>query len=170
MMGRQMASNEPEGARGGPAEPPAGEPSFTDRLNRLFELRCQQDGHQHSPMEFAKLILKETGVKVSHTWIWRLQQGSITNPSKQSLQTLARFFGVRPAYFFDEQTAEQAGAQLELLAAMGDAGVARVAALSRGLSPETLSAVAALLRDARKAQRLDEPASPTSTASPEPES
>jgi hypothetical protein len=50
------------------------------------------------------------------------------------LAALARFSGVSPACFFDDDAAEVAGAQLCLPAAMRDASVRTVALRAAGLS------------------------------------
>src|ERR671931_2465325 len=98
-----MTGNEPERGHGDTPDPAAAGLTLTDRLNILFELRRQRDGRRYTPTDFARLILEETSVKVSHTWIQRLLDGDITNPGWESLQLLARFFQVSPAVFFGEQ-------------------------------------------------------------------
>jgi hypothetical protein len=162
-----MTGNESERGHGDTPDPAAAGLTLTDRLNILFELRRQRDGRRYTPTDFARLILDETGVKVSHTWIQRLLDGDITNPGWESLQLLARFFQVSPAVFFGEQATEGVDAQLQLLAAMADTGVRTVATLSYGLSSETLAAVAELLKKARRAEGLEGKAEPQPASSPE---
>ncbi|MEU3648671.1 helix-turn-helix domain-containing protein [Lentzea sp. NPDC034063] len=83
-----------------------------------------------------------------------LRSGKNTNPTKDTLQRLADFFGIPVAYFFDDQTTEQVTAQIGLAAAMRDAGVASAAARMIGLSPGSVDAVRALTEQLRKLEGL----------------
>lgn len=51
--------------------------------------------------------LKERGVTVSTTYIGHLRQGVATNPSARIVLALAEIFHVPPAFFHDEQLAQQ---------------------------------------------------------------
>ncbi|WP_394613205.1 helix-turn-helix domain-containing protein [Lentzea sp. JNUCC 0626] len=83
-----------------------------------------------------------------------LRSGKNTNPTKDTMQRLAEFFGVPVAYFFDDQTTEQVAAQIGLAAAMRDAGVASAAARMVGLSSGSVDAVRALTEQLRKLEGL----------------
>jgi hypothetical protein len=142
----------------GPDQPAVGQSltEFTKTVNMLFDLRSRRDGRKYTPTQWARLIRKETGVKVSHTWLARLFSGDITNPGKDSLELLARFHGVSPAVFFGQQAAQGTDAQWKLFAEMADSGVQSIAMLSYGVDDETREAVRVILRNARKAQGLDD--------------
>jgi hypothetical protein len=144
--------------------------TFVRRANRLFDLRCERDGHKYSPQEFADLIKAETGERVSHEWIRQIRTGRISNTTLASVEILAHFFGVKSAYFLvAEHDAERVEAQLRLLAEAQQAGIRSiaalgaispaslgVAALAEGVDVETLDAVRIILARARKAQGLDD--------------
>lgn len=61
-----------------------------------------------------------------------LRKGQRDNPTKKHLELLASFFGVSPAYFFDEAAAERIEQQLDLLAAFRDGEILRLAARAAG--------------------------------------
>lgn len=63
----------------------------------------------------------------SKTYVWQLRTGQRENPTKRHLEALATFFGVPPAYFFDEGVATRVDSQLALATALRDAGVRDVA-------------------------------------------
>lgn len=83
-----------------------------------------------------------------------LRSGKNVNPTKDTLQRLATFFGVPVAFFFDDQTAEQVTAQIGLAAALRDAGIARAAARMVGLSSASVEAVTMLAEQLRKIEGL----------------
>ncbi|WP_086661592.1 helix-turn-helix domain-containing protein [Lentzea kentuckyensis] len=84
-----------------------------------------------------------------------LRSGKNTNPTKDTLERLAEFFGIPVAYFFDDQTTEQVTAQIGLAAAMRDAGVASAATRMIGLSPGSVDAVRALTEQLRRLEGLE---------------
>ncbi len=74
----------------------------------------------------AALVEKVTGERIAHTTIWKICQGTNTNPGMRVIQALARTFGVPAAYFFGETSDEETGLiqeHVELLAMIRDAGV-----------------------------------------------
>src|SRR5208283_3075416 len=96
-------------------------------------------------------------------YLWQLRKGLRDNPTRNHLAALARFFGVSPAYFFDDDAAEVVDAQLSLLAAMRDASVRSVALRAAGLSVESLAAVQVVIDHARRLEGLEpdvDPAGP----------
>jgi transcriptional regulator with XRE-family HTH domain len=84
-----------------------------------------------------------------------LRTGKNTNPTKDTLERLARFFGVPVAFFFDDQTSDQIAAQIALAALVRDARIAHAAARMVGLSPDSLQAVTALTEQLRKIEGLE---------------
>lgn len=84
-----------------------------------------------------------------------LRSGKNLNPTKDTLERLAKFFGVPEAFFFDDQTAEQVTAQIGLAAVMRDAGIAHVASRMVGLSQGSLEAVISMTEQLRKLEGLD---------------
>jgi transcriptional regulator with XRE-family HTH domain len=81
-------------------------------------------------------------------------KGVRDNPTKRHLQALADFFDVPPSSFFDEDGARRVDSELELLAAMRDAGVRQVALRATGLSRTSLAAIASMIEHARQIEGL----------------
>src|SRR5947208_2004720 len=52
--------------------------------------------------EVADAVRAGGGPTISATYIWQLRKGIRDNPTKKHLEALAGFFGVPPAYFFDD--------------------------------------------------------------------
>ena len=70
------------------------------------------------------------------------------------IEALAGFFGVPPAYFFDDETAARVEAELDLLVAMKDAAVQKVALRAAGLSPRSLDSIAEVIERVRELEGL----------------
>ena len=144
--------------------------SLASKLDRLFAAVRPGGRGEYSYQEVADSIRSEGGPTISATYLWQLRKGLRDNPTRNHLAALAKFFGVSPAYFFDEDTAEVVDAQLSLLAAMRDASVRSVALRAAGLSVESLAAVQVVIDHARRLEGLEpdtEPdPGPTAESSP----
>ncbi len=130
-------------------------PSLASKLDRLFQAVRPGGRGEYSYQEVADAIRAEGGPTISATYLWQLRKGLRDNPTRNHLAALARFFGVSPAYFFDDDAAEVVDAQLTLLAAMRDASVRSVALRAAGLSVESLAAVQAVIDHARRLEGLE---------------
>lgn len=129
--------------------------SLAEKLDRLFRAVRPARRGEYSYQEIADAIRAEGGPTISATYLWQLRKGLRDNPTKNHLAALARFFGVSPAYFFDDDAAEVVDAQLSLLAAMRDASVRTVALRAAGLSVESLAAVQVVIDHARRLEGLE---------------
>jgi ESX-1-secreted protein regulator len=129
--------------------------SLASKLDRLFQAVRPGGRGEYSYQEVADSIRSEGGPTISATYLWQLRKGLRDNPTRNHLAALAKFFGVSPAYFFDEDTAEMVDAQLSLLAAMRDASVRTVALRAQGLSVESLAAVRVVIDHARRLEGLE---------------
>ena len=130
-------------------------PSLATKLDRLFQAVRPAGRSEYSYQEVADAIRGEGGPTISATYLWQLRKGLRDNPTRNHLAALARFFGVSPAYFFDDDAAEVVDAQLSLLAAMRDASVRSVALRAAGLSVESLAAVQVVIDHARRLEGLE---------------
>jgi transcriptional regulator with XRE-family HTH domain len=115
--------------------------SLADKLNRLFDaVHPAGRGTPYSNKEVAGAI-RASGGSISDVYIWQLRTGRRDNPTRDHLAALANFFGVSPAYFFDEHAARQADADLDTrgrLRRMRPEQVSlRSVLASQGLSPES---------------------------------
>ena len=130
-------------------------PTMADKLDRLFKT-VRPGGREYSYEEVATKI-RATGVMISHTYVWQLRKGHRDNPTIRHIEALARFFGVSPVYFLDDEAARQIDEQLELLAALSDKSVRQVALRVAGLSAPSLEAINGIIEHARRIDRLTEP-------------
>jgi ESX-1-secreted protein regulator len=134
-------------------KPPA-ERSLGDKLDHLFRTVLRDDGREHSNEEVAAAVGRDQGLSISASYIWYLRTGQRDNPTFKHLNALARFFGVPPSYFFDEETRAEVEAELALLSAMRDAGVRDVALRAAGLSAESLEAIREVIVRVRQLEGL----------------
>lgn len=89
---------------------------FADRLNQLFETVTPAEGREYSNEQVAAAITAG-GISISQSYIWQLRKGIKENPTLKHVQGLADFFGVPPAYFFDEAVTDRVGQRLTELKA-----------------------------------------------------
>jgi hypothetical protein len=73
------------------------------------------------------------------------------------LELLAEFFNVPVSYFFDDATAAKLSAELELVAALRDAGVRDVALRVAGLDDDARQAVMTMIDALHKVQGRPSP-------------
>ena len=155
---------EPGGASNSEAEAPLPIP-LSQKLDHLFRTVHPSERGEYTFEEVAEEIRARGGPTISATYIWQLRKGLRDNPTKKHLEALADFFGVPPAYFFDDAIARRVDAELELLAAMRDASVHRIALRAFDLSTESLATVAEVIERLRQLEGLsetvDEAAGPT---------
>jgi len=128
--------------------------TFADRLNQLFATVYPRGRGPHTLSEVANAINKEGGAKISVSYLSLLRNGQKANPSMATIEALARFFMVRPDYFFDTEYAAKMDEDLETLARLRDAGVQRLASRAFDLSPENQAAVETMVEALRNSQGL----------------
>ncbi len=128
--------------------------SLAWKLNRLFETIHPAGRDEYSPEEVARAINESGKGSISPAYIYMLRKGQRDNPTKRHLELLASFFGVTPAYFFDEEAARRIEQQLDLLAAFRDGEVRRLAARASGLSPASLTGILKMVDAARAIEGL----------------
>jgi transcriptional regulator with XRE-family HTH domain len=139
------------------AEPaPPGAWTLAARIDRLFATVHPRGRGEYSYGEVAAALRRRGGPTISGTYVWMLRRGLRDNPTQRHLEALAAFFGVPPAYFFDDAIARRVDAELELLAAMRDSSVHRIALRAFDLSPESLATVAEVIARLRHLEGLSE--------------
>jgi transcriptional regulator with XRE-family HTH domain len=137
---------------------PAERWTLADKIDRLFAtVRPRRASYTHE--EVATAIREAGGPTISATYLWQLRKGHRDNPTKRHLEALSDFFGVSPAYFFDDEAAERIDAELALLTAMRDASVRQIALRASGLSTESRQTIADMVERVRKLECLPEGAS-----------
>jgi transcriptional regulator with XRE-family HTH domain len=124
------------------------------KLDHLFRTVRPRTGGEYTFEDVAEAIREKGGPTISATYLWQLRKGVRDNPTKRHLEALAGFFGVPPAYFFDDDQASRIDAELALLSAMRDAPVRQIALRANGLSAESLGAIAEMIDRVRQLEGL----------------
>jgi len=127
--------------------------SLAERLNHVLAVTAPPGGKPLTTRELAQRVT-DAGHPVSHTYVARLLNGQADDPSLRCLQALAKVLGVPAGYFVDDDTAEQVGRDLELLAALRDGDVRVIALESRGLSPSSQETVLSVIKQVRRLEGL----------------
>ena len=138
------------------AENPGGS-TLAGKLNLLFETVQPAGRGPYTAREVADGI-RSHGGSISDVYIWQLRTGRRTNPTREHLQSLADFFDVDPAYFFDRRRAEEIERDPHALCAMRNLKVRAVATRLGTLPEDQLDAVGEILDrviEALQAQRGD---------------
>lgn len=130
--------------------------TFADKLNHLFAVVHPASRAEFSNVEVADAIT-DTGVTISPSYIWHLRRGDRDNPTLKHVEALAAFFKVDVTYFLDDAVTNRVDAELQVIAAMRDAGVRRIALRASGLSEGALTAIAGLVDNARSLEGLPDP-------------
>ncbi|MFI0982703.1 XRE family transcriptional regulator [Streptomyces sp. NPDC021093] len=123
-------------------------------MNRLVETVHPPDRGPYTNQEIAELLHERGGPTLSHVYLWQLRTGRRDNPTRWHLETLASFFGVPVAYFFDADTATKAGAEPDFVGQSRESGVQRVASRVAGLSPKGVELILATIEHIRKREGL----------------
>lgn len=129
------------------------------RLEALFA-RVTPLGRPYSLREAADGINESAGrAVVSFQYLSQIRDGKRRNPSIDVLEAVARWFGVPPSYFLDDEVAGRTDEDLRALAVMRDAGVRGIAFRADGLSQANLDLIVTLLEQMRGNEGLP-PADP----------
>lgn len=134
----------------------AGPRTLAEKLDHLFRTVHPPGRGEYSFQEVAEAIRERGGPTISATYLWQLRRGVRDNPTKKHLEALADFFGVSPAYFFDDGSAARIETQLDMLAALRDANVREIALRAVGLSADSLSVVAEMIERVSQLEGLSE--------------
>ncbi|MGC5564838.1 Secondary metabolite protein [Streptomyces sp. FR-108] len=129
---------------------------FAELLDYLFREVHPKGRGPYTYAEVSKGIRDTSGVAISASAIQQLRTGTNTNPKMQTIRALAAFFGVNPGYFFDEEEAERQRAEIQVVAAMRDQGVRRVALRANGLSTSSLHMLNTVIDQARRLEGIPE--------------
>jgi transcriptional regulator with XRE-family HTH domain len=127
--------------------------SLAEKIDHLFRTVHPSKG-EYTHQQVADAIEEAGGPTISATYLWQLRNGKRDNPTMRHLEALSSFFGVPPAYFFDDEVTERIDAELELLAALRDASVRHVALRTAGLSEESIGTIVDMIERVRKLEGL----------------
>lgn len=130
--------------------------TLAQKIDHLFTTVRPKSRGPFSYEEVASGIEQSGGPTISASYIWSLRTGKKDNPTMKHLEALAGFFGVSPAYFFNDESSERIAAELSLLASIRDNRVRNVALRASGLSDETLQTIQGFIERARTLEGLED--------------
>lgn len=116
--------------------------TFAQRLDHLMRTLPDPDGNSWTNARMSA-VLRELGVSASGPYISQLRSGTKTNPAASYVGAFADALSVPVTYFYAQDTSAF-DRDMEIVSAIRDPGVKRVAMLARGLGPDELSAIAQL--------------------------
>ena len=106
-------------------------------IDDLFKTIKKKDGKEYTHKEVAVAL----GGSIDPSYLSKLRNGKISNPGRDTLLGLCRFFKVPPSYFFPELK-QQNGERV----VQGDPYQLRIALRNAGLSPEVQDKIEQLIR------------------------
>ncbi|MCV7339856.1 hypothetical protein MHAE_05627 [Mycobacterium haemophilum DSM 44634] len=136
------------------SDKPSGKSELSVKLDKLFKIMRNPAEPPLSNAAAAEAITKQTGVSISSAYMWQLRAGVKNNPTVQHLRAIAEFFGVSPSYLIDPGIDPHIDAQLNLIQALRDSGVRDLAMRASGLTPQSLSSLAAMVDHVRQLEQL----------------
>jgi transcriptional regulator with XRE-family HTH domain len=133
---------------------PGQQRTLAGKINFLFAtVRPPDDDREYTNSEVA------AATDLSGSYLGYLRKGVRDNPSVEAVQALARFFGVRPSYLVDDEPDEERAAhteaQLRLVQALKNPGIAQLAmrAAEAHLSPTALDAITTMIDQVSKLEQ-----------------
>lgn len=137
----------------GEEQRPTATRTLAEKLNHLFATVHPSGRGEFTLDEVAEAINEHGEVSITSAYLSQMRRGQRTNPSKNVLEALAWFFGVSPAYFFNDELAGKIEAELELVVAMRRASVQQIALRAAELSEESLRNLSVLIEHWRELER-----------------
>lgn len=128
--------------------------TLADKLDYLFRTVHPRGRGEYSYREVAQAINDAGTTTISASYLWQLRRGEKDNPTIKHIEALARFFGVPPSYFLDDDATEEITAQLELLVAMRDSDVREIALRVNDLSEAALKMIKGVVESTRQLEGL----------------
>jgi transcriptional regulator with XRE-family HTH domain len=125
--------------------------TLAEKLDRLFRTVHPRDRGEFTYDEVAAAI-QRTGVSISGSYLWLLRTGRRDNPTRKHIAALAKFFGVPPAYFFDDDEAARIDDELDFLMAFREGQVRQIALRASGLTPELQETIRTLIEQVIETQ------------------
>lgn len=128
--------------------------SLAERLEYLFRTIRESGSREYSNEDVAEAITRDQGVTISASYLWYLRTGQRDNPTFKHLNALATFFGVPPAYFFDDAVRDQVEGEVALVTALKNNGVREIAMRASGLSDKSLDSINEIITRVRELEGL----------------
>ncbi|WP_226366922.1 helix-turn-helix domain-containing protein [Pseudonocardia sp. ICBG162] len=125
----------------------AGSRSLADKLNYLFSTLESQG--RPTTLDEVVAGIRASGGSVSRGTLNHLRLGRTTNPSKATLEDIARFFQVPVSYLLDDPYAQVSTEELEVLQVVRQADIADLVRAIGHLRPATRRALEQVVADLR---------------------
>jgi transcriptional regulator with XRE-family HTH domain len=122
---------------------------LASRLDLLFRTVLREDRKPYTTAQVAEAISAAGENTISGAYLWQLKTGRRDNPTYRQLIALSRFFGVSPAYFFDEAETQRGAVPADAALALKDDAIREIALRSVGLSERSLRTIADMIANAR---------------------
>lgn len=141
--------------RSTPAPIPSAVTGFAARLNELFDAMPTPGGRPHTNSAVAAQ-LTAWGHPISKPYLSQLRSGARTNPSRETIAALARYFRVRPDHFATAAHPVPRGHDLDLLARLQFPGLRGLAIAAVDLSEESQHLLVTMAERLRLTEGLPE--------------
>ena len=128
--------------------------SMADKVEHLFRVVQPAPGAEYPNETVARLIETHGWSPISGAYIGMLRRGTRDNPSKKHLEGLAGFFGVSPAYFFNDEVAETLQRDLGLAVELRASPARELSLRVEGISAQGLAAISQFLEQVRWSEGL----------------
>lgn len=115
--------------------------TLAQRIDFLFHSVYPAGRGPYELEEICRGIEEQSGITVSQPYLSQLHRGTRTNPSKNHLEAIARFFDVPIEYFFESTQSQELADNLATVEAIKGAGVQNVALRAAALSPAGREAI-----------------------------
>jgi transcriptional regulator with XRE-family HTH domain len=126
-----------------------------ERLEHLFATIPSPSGGRWTNVEMAAQ-LADRGIETTPAYISMLRRGRRANPSLAILTGMAKVFAIPTAYFYDPEVADRLNQDLELLVAVRQAGMEKIALRASALSPRGLREIGRIVEAVRQIEGLDD--------------
>lgn len=124
---------------------------LAQRLDLLFRTTIDPGtGRQFTITKAARVISEaaaDAGISIGY--LQQLRSGGRDNPTYRQLIALSRFFGVSPAYFFEDAELERGAIPADAALALKDQHIREIALRAAGLSERSLRVIADMVTNAR---------------------
>ena len=127
--------------------------TFAERLNHLFDTVHPPGRKSHTNAEVAATLTK-LGHSISKPYISQLRSGQRDNPSRETVDALARFFKVAPYYFFNDIYAETVDEDFKLISQINGYTLRQLTLKSFDLSEESQQILSRIAEKFRQAEGL----------------
>jgi transcriptional regulator with XRE-family HTH domain len=134
--------------------------TLAHKIDHLFRAVHPRGRGEYTLEEVVEGIRQRGGPTISVAYLWQLRRGLKDNPTKHHLQALSDFFGVSPAYFFDDDASTRIDAQLDLLMTLRDASIRNIALRASGISEQSLRMITDIIENVRRMEHLPDPDAP----------